>query len=424
VRSFIGKRAWPWLLGVAVLVGGYALLIAGRGPDAVEVDTGTVTRRARFQSSVSASGEIVATRYADIGSSAMGKIVSLPVAEGDRVRAGQLLARIDPVQAESDASGAVAQMRALEAEKASAAEQIRAATADREAADARARDADQQLARKKELSDAGLIPASEFDTAKAAAAAAAAQAASAAAAVARARQALEAATGRLGQAGAQLQRAADLVAKTSIVSPIDGTVTRLRVREGEMVVIGIQNQPGTTLMTISDLSAIDAEVKVAEADVLRVKLNQPATVTLEALPGRTFPGRVVEIGASALPVTGTGAAAREFKVVVRLDEPDAGLRPGLTGDAEIITAHLSDALTVPLQSVVLRRGDAEGPERSGVFVVDGDRARFTPVTPGIIGGLDIQVTGVSERVPIVVGPFQVLRELSDGAHVRVAPNRR
>jgi HlyD family secretion protein len=424
VRSFIGKRAWPWLLGVAVLVGGYALLIAGRGPDAVEVDTGAVTRRARFQSSVSASGEIVATRYADIGSSAMGKIVSLPVAEGDRVRAGQLLARIDPVQAESDASGAAAQMRALEAEKASAAEQIRAATADRDAADARARDADQQLARKKELSDAGLIPASEFDTAKAAAAAAAAQAASAAAAVARARQALEAATGRLGQAGAQVQRASDLVAKTSIVSPIDGTVTRLRVREGEMVVIGIQNQPGTTLMTISDLSAIDAEVKVAEADVLRVKLNQPATVTLEALPGRTFPGRVVEIGASALPVAGTGAAAREFKVVVRLDEPDAGLRPGLTGDAEIITAQLSDALTVPLQSVVLRRGDAEGPERSGVFVVDGDRAGFTPVTPGIIGGLDIQVTGVSEGAPIVVGPFQVLRELSDGALVRVAPNRR
>lgn len=424
MQFFIGKRAWPWLLGAAILAGGYALLVAGRGPDAAEVDIGAVTRKARFQSSVSASGEIVATRYADIGSSAMGKIVSLPVAEGDRVRAGQLLARIDPVQAESDASGAVAQVRALEAEQAAAGQQVRAATADREAADARARDADQQFARKKELSEAGLIPASEFDSAKAAAAAAAAQVASAAAAVERARQALEAAARRVAQAGAQVQRATDLVAKTSIVAPIDGTVTRLRVREGEMVVVGIQNQPGTTLMTISDLSAIDAEVKVAEADVLRVKLDQPATVTLEALPGRVFPGRVVEIGASALPVTGTGAAAREFKVVVRLDEPDAGLRPGLTGDAEIVTAQLSDVLTVPLQSVVLRRAGPDDPERSGVFVVNGDRASFTPVTPGIIGGLDIQVTGVAEGAPIVVGPFQILRELSDGALVRVAPNRR
>lgn len=422
--SLLRTRSWPWLLGAAVVVGGYALLIASRRPDAVEVDAGNVTRRARFQSSVSASGEIVATRYADIGSSAMGKIVSLPVAEGDRVRAGQLLARIDPVQAESDASGAVAQMRALEAEREAAAEQVRAATSDREAADARARDADQQFARKKELNQAGLLPAAEFESARAASTAAAAQVASAAAAVNRARQALEAATRRVAQAAAQVQRASDLVAKTSIVSPIDGIVTRLRVREGEMVVIGIQNQPGTTLMTISDLSAINAEVKVAEADVLRVKLDQPATVTLEALPGRSFPGRVVEIGASALPVTGTGAAAREFKVVVRLDQPDDGLRPGLTGDAEIITAQLTGSLTVPLQSVVLRRNSPEGAERSGVFVIDGDRARFTPVTPGIIGGLDIEVTGLAENAPIVVGPFQVLRELSDGALVRVAAGRR
>ena len=112
------------------------------------------------------------------------------------------------------------------------------------------------------------------------------------------------------------------LAKTSIVSPIDGVVTRLRVREGEMVVVGIQNQPGTTLMTISDLGAINAEVKVAEADVLRVVVGQRAVVTLEALPGKRFAGRVIEIGASALPVAGTGAAAREFRVVVRLDPPD------------------------------------------------------------------------------------------------------
>jgi HlyD family secretion protein len=181
-------------------------------------------------------------------------------------------------------------------------------------------------------------------------------------------------------------------------------------------------------MTISDLSAIDAEVKVAEADVLRVQVGQPASVTLEALPGRTFAGRVVEIGASALP-TSTAAAAREFRVVVRLDQPEPGLRPGLTCDADIITAQLTDVLTAPLQSVVLRRTTApgtpaEGGESSGLFAVEGERVRFVPVTPGVIGGLDIEVTGVAEGTAIVVGPFQVLRDLNDGSSVRVAPTAR
>lgn len=416
--------AWRWLIALALVIGGYVFFFRNSAPDRITVDAGTVTRRAQFQSSASASGEIVATRFADIGSSAMGKIVSLPVAEGDRVRAGQLLARIDPVQAESEASGALAQRRSLEAEQSAATEQVRAAISDRAAAEARAREADQQFARSRDLNTQGLIPASEFDTARAAADAANAQLASATANVERARLAVEAASRRVAQANAQLRRAGDIVAKTSIVSPIDGTVTRLRVREGEMVVVGIQNQPGTTLMTISDLGGINAEVKVAEADVLRVKLDQPATVTLEALPGRTFAGRVVEVGASALPVTGTAAAAREFKVVVRLDAPDAGLRPGLTCDAEIVTAELTDVLTVPLQSVVLRRGPSDAADRSGVFVIEGDRVTFVPVTPGVIGGLDIQVTGVAEGASIVVGPFQVLRELNDGAVVRLGTTSR
>jgi HlyD family secretion protein len=215
-----------------------------------------------------------------------------------------------------------------------------------------------------------------------------------------------------------------VLSKTEIVSPIDGVVTRLRVREGEMVVIGIQNQPGTTLMTISDLSAINAEVKVAEADVLRLAIGQRTSVTLEALPGQRFPGHVVEIGASALPATGTGAAAREFKVVVRLDHVEARLRPGLTCDVEIVTSERHDVLTVPLQSVVLRGGAAQETERSGVFVVADGRAVLTPVSAGVIGGLDIEVSGVDEGTPIVVGPYQVLRELSDGAFVRVSQSGR
>jgi HlyD family secretion protein len=412
------------IVGALVIVAGAAFVFMRRGPARVTVDVGSVTRRAQFQSTVTSSGEIVATRYADIGSTAMGKIVSLPVSEGDRVKAGQLLARIDPVQAESDATGATAQLRALEAEERAAAEQVRTVSSEVSAAEARARDADQLFARRRELIAQGLIPASEFESARAAAETAAAQTAGARATVERARQALEAATRRVAQAKAQLARAADVVSKTSIVSPIDGIVTRLRVREGEMVVVGIQNQPGTTLMTISDLSAINAEVKVAEADVLRVSLGQRASVTLEAMPGKRFSGQVVEIGASALPVTGTGAAAREFKVVVRLDQPDPGLRPGLTCDAEIITNERSNVLTVPLQSVVLRGDAAADTQRSGVFVAEGGRARFTPVSSGVIGGLDIEVTGIEEATSIVVGPYQVLRELSDGALITVnAPDR-
>lgn len=185
-----------------------------------------------------------------------------------------------------------------------------------------------------------------------------------------------------------------------------------------MVVIGVQNQPGTILMTISDLSAIDAEVKVAEADVLRLAVGNTATVSLEALPGKTFGGTVVEIGASALPQVGTQAAAREFRVTVRLEGNLAVLRPGLTCDADILVAERANVLTVPLQAVVQRPG-ADGTPQTGVFVVTDGVARFTPATTGIIGGLTVEIDGVPEGANVVSGPFQVLREIQDGERVKV-----
>ncbi len=400
---------------LAALAG--AVVVARRGPARTTVDVSTVTRQAQFRSTVTASGEIVASQFADIGSSAMGKIVELPVAEGDRVTAGQVLARIDRVQAQSDAASAAEQTAALESDERAAREQIRAADADIAAADARARDANQVLRRRRELNAEQLLAASDLDTAVAAADAAAAQLAAARAAAERARRNLETATRRVAQARAQQLRARDVLEKTSIVSPIDGVVTRLRVRNGEMVVVGIQNQPGTTLMTISDLGAIDAEVKVAEADVLHIAVGQRAEVTIEALPGKAFAGAVTEIGASALPVTGT-AAAREFRVVIRLDAPDKGLRPGLTGDAEIVTSERTNVLTVPLQSVVLRTID--GKEQTGVFTFENGVARFHQVTSGVIGGLDIEVSGLQEGTRVITGPYQVLRDLKDGAAVAVA----
>jgi HlyD family secretion protein len=357
----------------------------------VEVEIARVERRAVFRSTVAASGEIVAERYADVGSSVMGKLVSLPVKEGDRVRRGQVVARIDAVPAASERDAAAAL--------------VRAADADQAAARARAGDAARALARGKELRGQGLLPQADFDALQAAADTTAAQA--------------DASARRVVQARALLARAADLVGKTEIVSPLDGLVTRLPLREGEMVVIGIQNMPGTTIMTISDLAAVNAEVKVAEAEILSVHVGQPATVTLEALPGRTLAGEVVEVGASALPVVGTGAAAREFKVKVRIEEAPVGLRPGLTGDAEILVGEAKDALAVPLQAVVLR--GAPGKERAGVFAADGKAARFVPVETGMIGGLEIEVKqGLAEGREIVAGPWQSLKDLQDGAAIRPA----
>ncbi len=355
------------------------------------MDVARVEKRALFRSLVAASGEIVAERYADVGSSVMGKLVALPVQEGDRVQKGQVVARVDAVPASSERDAAVALVRAAEAEEAGAR--------------ARAEETARALARGRELWGQGLLPQADLDALQAAAATAVAQA--------------DAAAKRTAQARAQLARATDLVGKTEILSPLDGVVTRLPVQEGEMVVVGIQNMPGTTIMTISDLSEINAEVKVAEAEILKVRVGQPATVSLEAMPGRTLAGEVVRVGASALPVVGTGPAAREFKVTIRVKQAPADLRPGLTCDAEILVGETKDALTLPLQAVVLR--GEPGRERSGVFVVEGKSARFVPVSTGMIGGLEIEVkSGLEAGREIVAGPWQTLKDLQNGAAVRIA----
>jgi HlyD family secretion protein len=393
-------------------VGGVAAYAMRSGGSGVEVETVAVARVEALQSFVTASGEIVATRYADIGSAVMGRLVELTVKEGDAVKMGQVLARIDPVQASSSADAAAASVAALEADARGAGTQVRAAQAALDEARSREKEAAVSLTRAQELQRAGLLPQSEFDKATLAATTAAAQVAAATAAFERAQEASSGAERRIAQGRAERTRARDALAKTEITAPIDGVVTRLDVEQGEMVVMGVQNQPGTILMTVSDLSAVNAEVKVAEADVMRLANGSPATVTLEAIPTEKFTGRVVEIGASALPQLGAQAAAREFRVKVRLEGKTATLRPGLTCDTEILVAERKNALTVPLQAVVEQNG------QTGVFVVRDGAVQFTAVTTGIIGGLSIEVDGVAEGTTIVSGPFQTLRDLRDGVRVR------
>lgn len=384
----------------------------------VPVTSATVERLPMLQSQVTASGEIVAFRFAEIGANVMGRLVSLSVKEGDAVTAGQVVARIDSVQAAATATGAEASLSALEADARAATTRVRAAQAAVDESRSRAAESASALERAKQLRESGLIAAAEFDRLVATNGAAAAQVASATAAVAQAQDAAAATERRVAQGRAESARVRDQLSKTEITAPIDGVVTRLDVEVGEMVVIGVQNQPGTILMTISDLSAINAEVKVAEADVMRLANAMPATVTLEALPDQRFSGRVVEIGASALPQLGAQAAAREFRVKVRLDRTTTALRPGLTCDAEIVVSERRNVLAVPLQSVVERDG------RPGVFTIADGRARFTPVTTGIIGGLSIEIEGVPEGASIVSGPIQALRDLADGADVRAERSAR
>lgn len=404
------------LIAAALLAVVIITLVATRSrTPAVAVDFATVERVASLQSFVTASGEVVAARYADIGSAVMGRLVALPVREGDAVRAGQVVARIDAVQAASSADAAAASLAALEADARAALTQVRTAQAMLAEAQSRRTELATALRRARQLRDAGLLPAADFDAAMAADAAATAQVSGANASFDRAQQAAAAADRRIAQGRAEQVRARDALSKTDITAPIDGVVTRLDVEAGEMVVIGVQNQPGTILMTISDLSAVNAEVKVAEADLMRLTNGQPASVTLESLPDRRFDGRIVEIGASALPLAGGQAAAREFRVRVRFDHADPRLRPGLTCDVDILAAERRNVTAVPLQAVVERDG------ATGVFVIDDGTALFSPVATGIIGGLLIEVTGVQPGVQIASGPIQALRDLRHGDPVTARP---
>jgi HlyD family secretion protein len=376
------------VIAVAAL-GLIAALALSRRPRGTPVDTTRITKRETFRSYVTASGEIVAKRYADIGASVMGRVVSLSVKEGDRVRTGQVLARLDPIRAASDVEAAQAAVKAL--------------GEDLKAAEARLIEARLTAERNATLVEQGLLPKAQGDTSKAALDAAKAQ--------------LDAIMSRTEQANAQLRGVRDSLSKTSVVAPIDGIVTRLQVREGEMVVIGLQNQPGTTLMRLVGTSGLNAELKVAEADALRLKLGQKTRVTLDALQGREFAGMVSEIGASSLPpVSAQTASAREFRVVVSLDDNDGALRPGISCDAEILAAEKTGVLVGPLQAVVTR--DVAGREEAGVFAVRDSKAAFTPVSLGLISGLEVEMGGVPEGTEIVLGPLSTLRGLKDGEALR------
>ena len=463
------KTKWKVILGLASVFGvggGIAAAIHYSKRGIVTVQSGRVVRQ-DLTSLVTASGEIKPRNYINIGTNAVSpsRITEILVVEGQQVKKGQLLARLEAVQPEAEVSAQRAQLSTAEAEAAAAEASLKAADdgiATAEAAVARARAeldrATINFARAEQLHRERLIAQQEYDQRRIELEAQRALVKEAEARLQQARaqrnqlaSALAAAQKRVNVAAANLRRAQDVLQRTMAVSPIDGMVTNLPVRVGETVVPGIQNSPASLIMTIADMSLITAEVKVDETDIVSVKLDQEADITIDAIPNRTFKGRVIEIGNTAiLRSTGLAASqsaissqeAKDFKVVIALDNPPAEIRPGLSCTAKIVTATRQNVLSLPIQALTTRqRGDLEkknsdsvhastriDPEQEkrkkeeiqGVFVIQGDKAVFREVQTGITGATDIEVlSGLKEGEEIVTGSYKVIRTLRNGAKVKI-----
>jgi HlyD family secretion protein len=400
---------------------------------------------------VSASGEIKPKTYVNIGANAFGKITKLYVKEGDRVKKGQLLAQLENVQPAADMNATRASLDVAQTDAVAADAALKTALADYNRAKSDSDRMKLDWDRAQGLYQDQLIARSEYDSRKNAWEAAQAGLAQAQARIAQARAQKDSAERRITQTQANLTRAADVLQKTTYTAPFDGMITNLPVREGETVVIGIQNSPGSTLMTLADMAVITAEVKVDETDIVNVKLGQPAEVTIDAMPRQIFPGTVMEIGNNAI-VRSTGVAtsqqtsaseeAKDFKVVVRLENPPQDLRPGLSTTAKIRTASKNGVLAIPIQALTVRSkaqiasesepgavqaaapltetSKSKHDEVQGVFVIRDKKAEFVPVDTGIMGTTDVEVVkGVRDGDEIVAGTYKVLRTMKPGSRVKI-----
>lgn len=450
-------KAWKKIaIGVGILVllvGIVSFTVYQSRKNVVTVQTGKAQHE-DLTTIVSASGEIKPKTYVNVGANAFGKITHLYVKEGEHVKKGQLLAQIENVQPEADVNANQASLQAAQTDAVAAEAGMKTAQADllRARADYDRNKLDWDRAQS--LFKDGLISKSDFDSRQNAWATADAGLTQAQARVAQSKAQNDSANRHVAQAQATLTHYTDLLRKTTYPAPFDGVVTNLPVREGETVVIGIQNAQGSTLMTIADMSVITAEVKVDETDIVNVHLGQPAEVTIDAIPRKVFHGNVSEIGDNAI-VRSSGVStsqqasaseeAKDFKVVVTLTDAPQNLRPGLSTTAKITTATRSNALSIPIQALTLRTKQqmdqqnnspgsvhAAAPakevaskskkddELQGVFVIRNKKAMFVPVTTGITGTTDIEVLdGLKEGDEVITGSYKVLRTLRPGSSVKI-----
>jgi HlyD family secretion protein len=451
-------KAWK---KVAIGVGAVVLLVIivaftvhQSGKNVVTVQTGK-TQRQDLATVVSASGEIKPKTYVNIGANAFGKITHLYVKEGDHVKRGQLLAQLENVQSSADVNANEASLQAAQTDSQAAEAGLKTAEADLLRAQADYDRNKLDWSRAQSLFKDGLISKSDFDSRKNAWATADAGLTQATSRVAQAKAQNDSAARHVAQAKATLTHYTDLLQKTTYSAPFEGVITNLPVREGETVVIGIQNAQGSTLMTLADMSVITAEVKVDETDIVNVRLGQPAEVTIDAIPKKTFHGKVTEIGNNAIvrssglstsQQTTASEEAKDFKVVVTLSDAPGDLRPGLSTTAKVTTATRSNALSIPIQALTLRTKDQidaqnnppgsvhaaepttkdvaskskKDDEVQGVFVIRNKKAMFIPVATGITGTTDIEVLdGLKEGDGVITGSYKVLRTLRPGSSVKV-----
>ena len=446
---------------VLVLAGVTAGTILYSEAGITKVATGKVVRQ-DLVATVSGTGQIKPKTYVNVGATSFGRITHLYVKEGDHVKKGDVVARVESVQPEATVD---AQQAAIASSKTDIASYVAAEnTAQANIAEARA-DLEQKkfdFDRAQALYNEQLIAKQDFDAKKAAYDVSAATLDQRVAALAQAKAQTQSQRAHLDQAVASQRANFDALDKTISRAPFDGLVTNVPVREGETVVVGIQNAEGSTLMTLADMSVITAEVKVDETDIVNISMGQVANITVDALPGRTFKGHVTEVGDQALLRT-TGIAtsqsttgteeAKDFKVVVTLDQLPTenldDLRPGLSTTARITVASKPDALTIPIQALVerdpvmektLAQHNGQLPDSSasaaasssapatpvlaqGVYILatsDGKlRALFVPITTGVTGATDIEVlSGLKQGDEIVTGRYQVLRALKSGTAVK------
>jgi HlyD family secretion protein len=440
--------------GGVVVLGGIAWYsVYKSNQNVVTVQTGRVARQ-DLTSIVSASGEIRPKNYTNVLGEGMGKITNIVVKEGDHVKKGDVLLHLESVQPGADVQAQQAGIDAAESGMKASSSNYDAVVATQAQRQADLDKAKLDWQRGQEFYKQQLIAKQDYDSRKAAYDGAVAAATASQAQVDQARAAREQARSNLEQGRAVLRRTQDVLRKTTYRAPIDGIVSYIAVRVGENVVPGIQNASGSFLLTISDMSIVTAEVKVDETDIVSVRSGEPVDVTIDAFPDKTFKGHVSEVGELAILRTSGQAAmtettantqeARDFKVVITLDNPPTSVRPGLSLTAKIQTAQKQNVLTIPIQALAERtqkeleeakngtRGSvtlaasksendpAQKNEIQGVFLVRAGKAEFVPVHTGITGVTDIEVTdGIRDGDLIVTGNYKALRTLKPGAAIKI-----
>jgi len=452
------KKVVIGLVAAAVLIGIVVFSVNQANKGVVTVQTAKVATSDDLVSIVTASGEVKATTYTNVTAQGYGRITEIFVKEGDHIKKGDKLLLQENVQANADVQAQSAAVNTAESGVQAAEASYAQSKADLVSQQANMEKAKLDWERGQGLFKDGLIPKQDFDQRKSTYDGAVAAVDSAKARVQSLKAQLDQSRSQVNQNQAMLVRTKDVLSKTTYTSPINGIVSYLPERVGDYVVMGMQNANGSFIMTLSDMSVVTAEVKVDETDIVNVKLGQDADITIDALPGKIFKGKVTEIGSQAT-LRSSGLAttqsttstqeAKDFKVVVRLDNPPDNLRPGLSTTAKIKTAEKKSVIAIPIQALAVRTrkdleeaaknakgqgnsgvtlaapppaapGDPKKDEVQGVFVVNGKKAFFRPVETGITGVTDIEVTkGLQIGDEIVVGSYKALRTLKPEASVKI-----